>query len=113
MAIVKQEIFTDEKGNIRLRNHCNANSALEMARVARETNETGYFGDKNGECKLLGYIPEEMFSFNPWLICAIRAKKEGDMGKYNYYMTKFFELFPAFMGQRKTRYWRGHRAVLL
>lgn len=113
MAIVKQELFSDEKGNIRLRNHCNAQSALDAARISREVNETGYFGDKNGECRLLGYIPEEMFSFNPWLICATRAKKTGDMGKYNYYMMKFFELFPAFMGRHKTRYWRGHRAVLL
>lgn len=113
MAIVKQELFSDEKGNIRLRNHCNAQSALEAARISREVNETGYFGDKNGECRLLGYIPEEMFSFNPWLICATRAKKKGDMGKYNHYMMKFFELFPAFMGRHKTRYWRGHRAVLL
>ena len=113
MPIIRQELTTDHEGNIRLRNICSAQDALDMARVSRETNNTGYFGDKNGECKILGYIPEEMFTFNPWLICATRAKREGDMGKYNYYMMKFFELFPAFQGTHKTRYWRGHRAVLL
>lgn len=113
MAIIKQQLTTDDKGNIRLRNTVSAQSSLDLARISRETNDTGYFGDKNGECKLLGYIPEEMFMFNPWLICAQKALKEGDKGKHSYYMMKFFELFPAFMGTRKTKYWRGHRAVLL
>lgn len=113
MAIVKQTLTTDSDGNIRLRNYCNADSTLELARISRECNESGHFGDKNGECQLLGYIPEEMFSYNPWLLCATRAKQEGDEGKYTYYMTKFFQLFPAFAGNRKTKYWRGHRAVLL
>ena len=58
-------------------------------------------------------IPEEMFSFNPWLMLAKKAEREGDMGKKEYYISKFFELFPAFAGNKKTKYWRGHRAVLL
>ena len=52
-------------------------------------------------------------SFNPWLMQAKKAEREGDMGKKEYYISKFFELFPAFAGNKKTKYWRGHRAVLL
>lgn len=111
--IVQQHIQSDEKGNVRLTNICDASSALQAARIAREINESGRFGDKNSECKLLGYIPEEMFNFNPWLLSAKKALREGDTGKHDYYMMKFFELFPAFCGNRKTKYWRGHRAVLL
>ena len=95
--IVKQELQTDEKGNVRLRNYCSAQHALDMARMSRELNESGRFGDKNGECRLLGY----------------RALRHGDQGKHDYYMMKFFELFPAFAGNKKTKYWRGHRAVLI
>ena len=111
--IVKQELQTDEKGNVRLRNYCSAQHALDMARMSRELNESGRFGDKNGECRVVGYIPEEMFNFNPWLMEARRALRHGDQGKHDYYMMKFFELFPAFAGNKKTKYWRGHRAVLI
>lgn len=111
--IVRQEIETDAFGNIRLRNHCDASNALNLARTSRESNESGWFGDKNSECRLLGYIPEEMFLYNPWLMEAKKAEREGDAGKKEYYISKFFELFPAFCGNKKTRYWKGHRAVLL
>ena len=113
IMIVKQDLTVDADGNVRLRNVCNAQSSLDLARMARENNPDGWFGDKNGECRLLGYIPEEMFSFNPWLMQAKKAEREGDMGKKEYYISKFFELFPAFAGNKKTKYWRGHRAVLL
>ena len=111
--ILKQTLITNDDGTVVLRNTCRADNALNLARVARESNEDGWFGDKNNECRLLGYIPEEMFSFNPWLIMARRAEREGDMGKKEYYISKFFELFAAFCGNKKTRYWKGHRAVLL
>lgn len=113
MAILNRSFESDEQGNIRVRTTCSAEGALEMARLSRETNETGYFGDKNGECRLMGYIPEEMWVFDPWLMSATKARREGDMAKYNYYIQKFFDVHSIFRGNKKTRYWRGSRAVLL
>lgn len=111
--ITNQKLTVNEDGTFALTNTCSAQSALDEARMMRELNPDGYFGDRNGECRILGTIPEEMFMYNPWLIMAKRAEAEGDMAKHQHYMLKFFELFPTFRGNTKTRYWRGSRAVLL
>lgn len=111
--LVKQKLTSDKDGNIYLHNEYSAQNVLDLARASRETNETGWFGDKNGECKLIGFIPEEMWTFNPWLVMARKAQFAGDKGKHDYYMMKFFELFPMFKGTNKQRYWNGHRAAIL
>lgn len=111
--LVKQILTSDSEGNIYLHNEYNVQSVLDLARASRESGSNGWFGDKNGECKLIGFIPEELWTFNPWLIMAKRAQFAGDKGKHDYYMTKFFELFPAFKAGHKQKYWRGSRVEIL
>lgn len=98
---------------VRLRNTFDCTAELEAARMTRELNPSGRFGDKNGECYCMGYIPEEMWCYDPWLICARKARNRGDKGEYTKYMRKFFEVHRALATPHETRYWNGHRAVLL
>lgn len=100
-------------GQVKLRNTFDCTAELQAARITRESNPSGRFGDKNGECYSMGYIPEEMWFYDPWLMCAKKARKQGDKGKFTYYVRKFFEVHRALATPHETRYWNGHRAVLL
>ena len=92
--IIKQEIkLLDKKtGKIGLRNTIDCSAAIEMA---REANERGGRGT-NEAVMPMGFIPSEMWNYNPWLMTANKARWEGDMATYQLNLMKFFKLFPQF-----------------
>lgn len=117
MALLKQDFdFEESNGRITkisLRNTIDCSMAIDSARAANESGNGGRFGDRNSEKQLMGYIPDEMWLFDPWLILANRAKNEGNKLEYQKYLQKFFDVHPMFKVHRNTKYWRGDRAVLL
>lgn len=113
--LLKQQLIreNDKKGTIRLRNTYDMSMAADLARMVNESNAGGTMGTKNDGCRVMGFIPPEEWLYNIHLIAAKRAKQQGDMGKYTMYLTRYFRENPQFRVQRKTKYWRGSRAVLL
>ena len=110
--ITNQGLDKDE-GTVVLRNTVNVSNEIDAARKANEADNGGWFGDKNERMQLMGYIPPEFWMFDPWLITAKRAQKEGDMRTYMKCMKKFFEVHSAFKVNHKRTVWRGTGAVLL
>ena len=110
--ITKQRLFKDGD-NIVLRNTVDCSAAIDAARRANESTDGGWFGDKNERMQLMGYIPPEFWTFDPWLIAARRAQQEGDMRTYMKDMKAFFRTHMAFKVNHKRTMWRGTGAVLL
>lgn len=115
MAIIRQQFIphNDGKGTLTLRNTIDFSEALEAARETNELNPGGYFGDKNSQCRVMGYIPEEMWNYDPWLIEARKARNAGDKGKYTHYLNKFFDVHQALKVAKRTAMWHGSRAVII
>lgn len=92
--LVKQEIrILDRKtGKVGLRNTIDCSAAIEMAKEASDNGGRG----TSDKVMPLGFIPNEMWNFNPWLMEANRARNEGDMVTYQRNIMKFFQLFPQF-----------------
>lgn len=105
--IIKQELFCDRndaKGAVTLQNTIDCQDALDLA---REAGKNGGGRTKDGSMACLGHIPPEYWSFDPWLISARRAQREGDRGKYYEHIKKFFELNPAFRIVTPSKYYQG------
>jgi hypothetical protein len=100
--ILEQKIDITDKKNIRLRNRIDCSAAIKMAGEASE---------KGGRCPTsdtvmpLGFIPPEMWQFNPWLMEADKARCNGDMKTYNENVLKFFKLFPQFAVLHTQKYY--------
>lgn len=115
MALLKQEFHVDETDGLKImvRNTVDLAPAIESAEHINSQGKGGRFGDKNHEMKLMGFIPDEMWLFDPWLIMAKRSQQQGDKAKYKYYLEKFFSVYTAFRVHKDTKYWNGSRAVIL
>ena len=100
--IVKQKIY-EEDGKTILRNTIDCKDAIDMAkRVSDE-------GGRGKNIIPLGYIPPEMWLFNPWLIEARKAQIAGDKAEFIRLLKKFFEVHPAFAVKHDhaRKYWGG------
>jgi hypothetical protein len=106
--IVKQELRRDEDGTMHLRNTMDYSGTIAMAKEANER-ETGQ--GKNGY--LMGFIPEEMKMYDPWLKAANRAAREGDHAKYTDYMIRFFRVHSAFAYNTKRIYFKGYNVPVI
>lgn len=84
-----------------LRNTIDVTPAIEKAMEYTETQARG----KN--LVPLGFIPPEMWNFDPWLMEAKRAQGAGDMHEYQKYVLKFFRLHPKYAVWRGRKYWSG------
>ena len=107
MLISQQMVVdNDKRGTVRLYNTFDTGLAQELV---REMNESGggRIGSGSGEMRLIGYVPPEMWSCDPWLIMAKRAQHAGDMGEYTKYMRKFFEVHGEFRVITPKKYWNG------
>lgn len=110
--ITNQRLFK-QGDKVILRNTCDVSAYVDAARQANERDDGGWFGDKNERMQLMGYIPPEFWTFDPWLITARRAQQEGDMRTYMKNMKKFFAVHTAFKVNHKRTMWRGCQAVIL
>ncbi len=110
--ITKQRLFSDGD-RVVLRNTVSVTKELDATRQINELDAGGYFGDKNERMQLMGFIPPEYWLFDPWLLTANRARKEGDMREYICNLKKFFAIHSAFKVNHKRTMWRGCEAVLL
>lgn len=110
--ITKQRLYHDGD-NIVLRNTVDCSAEINAARQVNEIDNGGWFGPKHERMQLMGFIPPEFWNFDPWLIVAKRAQREGDMATYMKNMKKFFEVHKAFKVNHKRTVWNGCEAVLL
>ena len=101
-VILNQKLY-EEDGKTVLENRIDCQAAIDMAR------EVTASGGRGKNIVPLGFIPPEMWLFNPWLVEARKAQKGGDMGEFTRLVKKFFELHPAFAvgKEHQKRYWQG------
>lgn len=100
--LVKQEMFEQDDKTI-LRN------TIDIGAAIRRAKEVTQEGGRAKNLVPLGYIPPEMWLFDPWLMEARKAQVAGDKAEFNKYVKKFFEVHPKFaVGHDKMRkYWSG------
>lgn len=92
----------DAKGTTRLRLTYDVGTAQS---IAHDVSDAGGGRSENGEMMCMGYIPPEMWGFDPWLIQARKAQRAGDMGEYTKMVKKFFEIHPQFAVLFKKKYY--------
>ena len=96
--LVNQQLVMDHdsKGTVRLYNTYDMSPAAEIAQDCT-SNGGGRATSRDGaEYRALGFIPNEMWNFDPWLITAKRAQMAGDKAEYTKYIKKFFEVHPEY-----------------
>ena len=100
--ILKQKLY-EEDGKTILRNTIDCKDAVDTAK--RGSDE----GGRGKHIIPLGFIPPEMWAFNPWLIEARKAQCAGDQAEFLRLLRKFFALHPAFAVKQDhaRRYWGG------
>ena len=99
--ILSQEL-TEEDGKTVLENTIDTKDALDMARQVRDT------GGRGRNIVPLGFIPPEMWLYDPWLVEARRAQRAGDGAGFTKLVKKFFSVHPAFsVDTGKHKYWKG------
>lgn len=95
--LVKQDTFIDEKNRFHVVNKYDHSVGAEVARMLeKEGGGRGSLGKNGVEFRSMGFIPCEMFMYDPWLIEAQKAQRAGDMGEYTKLMQKFFEVHREF-----------------
>lgn len=108
--LVDQEIVHDHdaKRTVHVYNKFDHSVAAEVARLTEA--EGGGRGKTSEGCsyQLLGYIPPEMWNYDPWLVTARRALASGDRGEYTRMIQKFFEVHGSFKVHMRRKYWNGH-----
>lgn len=97
MTVLKSEleILNDKEKTIHLRTTYDVGTAMDLAKDVSNAGG-GRMGSGSNEMRLMGYIPPEMWNYDPWLVTAKRARNTGDMGEYVKNVKKFFELHPRF-----------------
>lgn len=100
--ITKREIYVNqETGDVKMKNHFNIGTAKELAK------EDNQYGQRMKDVHCLGYIPPEMWSYDPWLIMARKAQYAHDDYEYQKYIKKFFEVHSALRVHTKQKYYQG------
>lgn len=104
MTVLNRQIIkeNDERGTTRLRLTYDIGNAMSLA---KDVNDDGGGRSENGEMVAMGFIPPEMWGFDPWLIQARKAQRAGDMGEYTRMLKKFFEVHPQFAVMFKKKYY--------
>lgn len=95
--LVDQKVFIDDKKNVHVVNKFDHSVAAEVARMTEsEGGGRGRLGKHGAEFRVMGFIPYELWTYDPWLMEARKAKRAGDMGEYTKLMQKFFEVHREF-----------------
>ena len=108
ILILNQKLIieNDERRTARLLTTYDTSLAQELVREANESGG-GRVGSGSGEMRLMGYIPPEMWNYDPWLLLAKRARNAGDIGEYTKYVRKFFDVHREFQVITPKKYWNG------
>lgn len=102
-TMILEQKLHEENGKTILTNRIDCTEAIETAkRVSDE-------GGRGKNIIPLGYIPPEMWIFDPWLIEARKAQSAGDKAEFIRLVKKFFSVHPAFAVHRDhtRRVWQG------
>lgn len=102
-TMILEQKLHEEDGKTILTNRIDCMEAIETAkRVSDE-------GGRGKNIIPLGYIPPEMWMFDPWLIEARKAQSAGDKAEFIRLVKKFFSMHPVFAVHRDhtRRFWQG------
>ena len=100
--ITKQDV--DIQGDkIKLRNTFDIGTAKRLAH--EDTQAGGGGGHTTMRC--MGYIPPEMWMYDPWLIQAGKARARGDKQEYADLLRRFFDVHPALKVSHSKKYFNG------
>lgn len=101
--ITKQDIDIDvASGDIAVKNTFDIGAAKSLT---KDMIANG--GEKTESIQCMGYIPPEMWHYDPWLIQANKAKYAGDTHEYTKMLKKFFEVHTAFKMNYGRKYFNG------
>lgn len=96
--LVNQQLVLDhdKQGTMHLYNTYEYGYAAELANECTN-NGGGRASSRNGaEYRAMGFIPNDLWNYDPWLITAKRAQMAGDKAEYTKYIKKFFEVHPEY-----------------
>ena len=99
--ITKQEVDIDGD-KIKLRNTFDIAAAKEAAHESTQEGDS-----RKATYKCMGYIPPEMWQYDPWLIQARKAQIAGDRQEYADLLRRFFDVHKALRVTHKKHYFNG------
>lgn len=94
MTVLNKELIVDHnEKTVKLRTTFDTGTAADLA---REGSEAPQHRKSNDGIRCMGYIPPELWGYDPWLIQARKARNAGDKGEFTKMMIKFFEVHPQY-----------------
>lgn len=94
MTVLNKELTVDKDSKtVKLRTTFDVGTAIDLAKEASESPQER---KSNDGIRCMGYIPPELWGYDPWLIQAKKARSAGDMGEYTKMIKKFFEVHPQY-----------------
>ena len=101
--ILKQDMDVDiHTGDVKLRNTFDIGTAKSLA---KDVSNEG--GERNANMHCMGYIPPEMWQYDPWLIQARKAQLAHDDYEFQKYLRKCFEVHTALRVINSQKYFEG------
>ena len=101
--IINQDMDVDlATGDVKLRNTFDISMAKSLA---KDVSNEG--GEHHKDMHCMGYIPPEMWRYDPWLIEARKAQLAHDDYEFQKYLRKFFDIHTALKVHNKQKYFRG------
>jgi hypothetical protein len=101
--ITKQDIDIDiASGDVVLQNTFDIGAAKSLT---KDMIADG--GERCDSMRCMGYIPPEMWYYDPWLLQAKKAKAHGDSHEYVKMIKKFFEIHTALRMSYEKKYFNG------
>lgn len=106
MAIIRNDLFVTDNGDVRLRQQYDISMAMEQAQEVTQSGG-GRMGSGSSTWIVKGYIPTEEWNWDIYLIEAKNARAAGDMHEYQKYMNKYFESHPRMRVWTPPKYYMG------
>ncbi len=101
--ITKQDIDIDTvSGDITVKNTFDIGAAKSLT---KDMIADG--GERSSSMRCMGYIPPEMWYYDPWLLQAKKARANNDSHEYVKMVKKFFEVHPALRMSYSKKYYNG------
>lgn len=101
--ITNQKIDIDTyTGDVKIKNTFDIGAAKSLTK-----DMTAIGGEKCESMQCMGYIPPEMWHYDPWLLEAKKARACGDSHEYTKMVRKFFEVHTALRMNYEQKYTNG------